>query len=194
MAQPASAADVLPDHDGPWTEQDFLALPDDRRIELVDGGLLVSPSARRWHQRLSFRLAVALDAAATREYEVMEAINVRVGPDRILIPDIAVVTDPGAEDAVAEAAAVALVVEIVSPGSTAADRAIKSQLYAAAGIPGYLRVEYGGAGVSAVAYALRGGRYAEAARATAGQRLSLAAPFPVEIDLTALSRRTRPNA
>jgi hypothetical protein len=44
------------DHDGPWTEQDFLALPEERRIELLDGELLVSPAPRHAHQRLSSRL------------------------------------------------------------------------------------------------------------------------------------------
>ena len=33
------------EHSDPWTEEDFLALPVDRRIELLDGALLVrSPS------------------------------------------------------------------------------------------------------------------------------------------------------
>ncbi|MGH3764662.1 MAG: hypothetical protein ACRDS0_31815 [Pseudonocardiaceae bacterium] len=57
MAQPMS--ELLLDHAGPWTEQDFLALPEDRRIELLDGELLVSPSPRRRHQRLSMWLAMA---------------------------------------------------------------------------------------------------------------------------------------
>ncbi|MFN2535031.1 MAG: hypothetical protein ABR528_07240 [Pseudonocardiaceae bacterium] len=42
MASPAQhgqhAQPVLLDHAGPWTEEKFLALPDDRRIELLDGG------------------------------------------------------------------------------------------------------------------------------------------------------------
>jgi hypothetical protein len=43
------------EHSDPWTEEDFLALSVDRRIELLDGALLVSPSAWLRHQRLSFR-------------------------------------------------------------------------------------------------------------------------------------------
>jgi Putative restriction endonuclease len=46
-----------------WTEAEFLALPVDRRLELLDGALLVSPSARLRHQRLSSRLWAALNAA-----------------------------------------------------------------------------------------------------------------------------------
>jgi Uma2 family endonuclease len=190
VAQPASAGDLLLDHNGPWTEQDFLALPEDRRIELVDGGLLVSPHAGRPHQRLSSHLWMALGAAAPAHLEVAESINVRVGPGRILIPDLAVVTDPGAGGVVADAAQVAMVVEIVSPGSVAADRAVKPPLYAAAGIPHYLRVELGESGASGVAYRLERGHYAEVAR---GERLRLGEPFPVELDLPVLARRTRPQ-
>ena len=190
MAQPASAGDLLLDHDGPWTEQDFLALPEDRRIELVDGGLLVSPHAGRPHQRLSSHLWMALGAAAPADLEVAESINVRVGPGRILIPDLAVVTDPGAGGVVADAAEVAMIVEIVSPGSVAADRAVKPPLYAAAGIPHYLRVELGEGGASGVVYRLERGHYAEVAR---GELLRLAEPFPVVLDLPVLARRTRPQ-
>ncbi|MGH3911185.1 MAG: Uma2 family endonuclease, partial [Pseudonocardiaceae bacterium] len=112
------------EHVGPWTEEDFLALPVDRRIELLDGALLVSPSARFGHQRLSFRLAIALDAAVPAGLEVLEAINVRVGSGKILIPDLAVVAVPGLDVTVCEAADVVLVVEITSPGNALVDRAV----------------------------------------------------------------------
>jgi Uma2 family endonuclease len=69
------------EHVGPWTEQDYLALPADRRrIELLDGSLLVSPSAGYRHQRLSFQLCYALAVAAPPGFEMLEAINVRVAP------------------------------------------------------------------------------------------------------------------
>lgn len=158
MAAPNSP-DLL-DHQEPWTEQAYLALPGAyRRVELLDGGLLVSPSPGGRHQRLSFQLCHAMARAVDADLEVLEAINVRVAPGKILIPDLVVVTDPGADDIVSDAAQVAMVVEIVSPGSAAADRAVRPQLYARGGIPHYLRVELGRPGVSAVAYRLVGGYY-----------------------------------
>lgn len=90
MASPAQHdqyyGHVLLDHAGPWTEEEFLALPDDRRIELLDGRLLVSPGPGGRHQRMSSQLWHALGRAAPDWLEVLEAINVRVGPDRVLRP------------------------------------------------------------------------------------------------------------
>ncbi len=49
----------------------------------------MSPSAGYRHQRLSSQLWPAFSAAAPADCEVLEAINVRVAPGRILIPDLA---------------------------------------------------------------------------------------------------------
>ncbi|MGH8906221.1 MAG: Uma2 family endonuclease [Egibacteraceae bacterium] len=185
-------ADLL-GHEGPWTEADYLALPEDRRrIELLDGGLLVSPSAGCGHQRLSFHLCHALSLAAPEEFEVLEAVNVRVAPGKILIPDLAVVTPPGLDIKVVQPAQVVLVVEFSGPGSVAVDRAVKPELYARAGIPYYLRVELGRGAPCAMAYVPREGGYALARRFSPGEPLRLAEPFEVDIDLAALARRTRP--
>lgn len=189
----SAAQSALLDHVGPWTEQDYLALPEDRRIELLDGGLLMSPSAGSRHQRLSFQLCYALGRAAPSGLEVLEAINVRVAPGRILIPDLVVVTNPGLDLAVWDPAEVAMVVEIVSPGSIAADRAIKPQLYSAAGIEHYLRIELNGPGPSSTAYRLQRGHYVEVASAKSGQVLCLAEPFGVDLDLAELAAATRPS-
>lgn len=180
------------DHAGPWTEEEFLALSVDRRVELLDGALLVSPSASCGHPRLSFRLAVALDAAAAPGLEVLEAINVRVGPGKILIPDLAVVTQPGLDVAVSDATQVVLVVEIASPGNAVMNQAVKPQLYAQAGVPHYLRVELGTDDPSAVVYRLHRRGYAELERVAPGQPLVLTDPIAVTLDLAALAAATRP--
>jgi Uma2 family endonuclease len=179
------------EHAGPWTEEEFFALPVDRRLELLDGALLVSPSARVSHQRLSSRLWAALDAAVPPGLEVLEAINVRVGPGKILIPDLAVLTVPGLDRAVCDAADVVLVVEIASPGNAAVDRAVKPQLYAQAGVPYYLRIELGEEGPRALGYQLSRHRYVQVACVEAGQPLVLTEPIAVTLDLAALAATTR---
>jgi Uma2 family endonuclease len=157
MSSPAQS-DLL-DHVGPWTERDYFALPEDhRRIELLDGGLLVSPAAGGRHQRLSSQLWHALGRAAPSWLEVLEAVNVRVAPGRILIPDLVMVTNPGLDLTIWDPAEVVMVVEIVNPGSIAADRAIKPQLYSAAGIEHYLRIELNGPGPNSMVYRLQRGR------------------------------------
>ncbi len=180
-------------HDGPWTEQDYLALPADRqRIELLDGSLLVSPSAGYRQRRLSSQLWFALSAAAPAGFEVLEAINVRVAPGRILIPDLVVVSTPGVDRTVAEPADVELVVEITSPGNSVVDRAVKPELYADAGIPYYLLIELDATPPAAVAFELHQGRYVPLQRVNPDQRLQIDEPFKVDVDLAALATATRP--
>lgn len=177
---------------GPLSEEDFLALPEDRRVELLDGALLVSPSARAPHQRMSLRLALVLEFARPDGWEVFETVNVRVAPGRILIPDLTVVHRRGADTVVFDAADVVMVVEVVSPGSVVTDRAVKPGLYAAAGIPHYLRVELGPVGPHATAYRRVDGRYVEAVHAAPRERLRLTEPFDVDVDLAELLAAERP--
>ncbi|MGH3615225.1 MAG: hypothetical protein ACRDRK_22045 [Pseudonocardia sp.] len=73
-----------------------------------------------------------------------------------------------------------------------ADRAVKPQLCAAAGIPHYVRIELGDEGPTAITYRLRGGRYIEFARAGSGERLRLTEPFVIDVGLAELVCWTRP--
>jgi Uma2 family endonuclease len=180
-------------HVGLWTEADYLQLPDDGlRIELVDGALLVNPPPNTSHQRLNTRLWRALDDAVPPGFEVLDGVGVRVAEGRILIPDLSVVTKPGTAPIVWEAADVALVVEITSPGSIVNDKAIKPVAYAAAGIPYFLQIDLRTATPRAVLHKLLRLDYAEILRNEPGEPLRLAEPFPVIIDLAALAVAVRP--
>lgn len=123
MAAPEHTVDPYA-HDGPWTEQEWLALPESR-IELVDGVLVMSPNPANRHQRLNGRLLALLDAAAPDGSEVLLAPNVRLDVDRVVMPDVAILSRADLETVVNDAADVALVVEIVSPGHAAYERLFK---------------------------------------------------------------------
>ncbi|MEU6024809.1 Uma2 family endonuclease [Micromonospora sp. NPDC047134] len=177
-----SAAPLEP-HVGLWTEDDYFAMGETHdRIELLDGSLIVSPAPSKRHQLVSWNLVASLRPAAhPHDLLVFEAVNLRLGPDRIVIPDV-VGADTDDEGTVVESAEVALVGEIVSPGNAAADRVLKMQLYAIAQIPWYLLVEQDGDTHSLRLYRLDGGHYVEDRVAKAGETLTLAEPFRWQID------------
>lgn len=183
---------VAYDHSGPWSVADVLALAEDRnyRYELLDGTLMLSPAPGIRHQRASRRLANLLDDAARAagaSVEVLEAINVTV-PSGLFIPDIAVVDAAASQDdpVAVDAEAVLLVVEIVSPRTRHMDQRMKPMLYAEAGIDGYWRLDFTPA-PSLVIADLKDGRYNERATAVAGEITQITAPFPVTLDLDALT-------
>jgi len=129
---------------GGWTTDDLDELPEDhRRYELIDGALIVSPSPTNVHQTIAARLLTALEESCPAEYDVTQAVELRVSRTRSFIPDVLVTTAGAAARRPSKFAPheVLLVVEVVSPTSVTMDRVTKADLYAHAGIPFYWRVE-----------------------------------------------------
>lgn len=181
-----STTEPIDQHSGPWTEADFFALPVNRNIELLDGSLLVSPSPTGGHQWLCAEICIALNAAAPSGRRAIGSVNVRLGPDRILIPDVAVIRNPAFDTLYFAPADVELVVEVTSPSNAYLDRGVKPQLYALAGIPHYVRVEVHKGAPTTFVHVLDGETYTETARFASGELVRLDRPFPVELDLAAL--------
>jgi Uma2 family endonuclease len=188
---------ALVEHTGPWTPDDVEALPDagdHARFEVYEGGVLVvSPAPGVAHQRASYWLHRGLAEAAAvagADVEVLEAVNIALPGNKLLVPDVVVV----AADAVDETttripcAAVLAVVEVVSPSTVSIDRAIKPAMYAEAAVPVYWRVELHDT-PKIVVSSLSRGRYVTRTTLTAGTRGRITKPFAVELDPAGLTRR-----
>ncbi|KAA5829645.1 Uma2 family endonuclease [Saccharopolyspora hirsuta] len=158
-------------------------------IEIVDGMVVVSPSASKRHNRMARILANALEAAAGPEWNADTAFDVRLQdvPLTNRRPDVVVYRADTLDITPTRPEHVLLVVEIVSPGSETTDRIVKVAQYAEAGILFYWRVEQSATGVPLVyTYLLdpasrvyrEGDVFAGVVRAVA--------PFTVEIDLGAI--------
>jgi Uma2 family endonuclease len=172
---------------GGWTVDDLDELPvGNYRYELTDGALSVSPSPSNLHQMLAARLAAAVEALAPEPFAVALAVEVRFGRQLTRIPDLMVVRSDTPGRHWFAPAEVAVAIEVESPGNHVEDRTTKPALYAQFGIPHYWRLEPEPLRVTTYH---RGPGDAYVVAAASGERLSVAEPFPVELDLASLLPR-----
>ncbi|MEE1756258.1 Uma2 family endonuclease [Streptomyces sp. SP18CS02] len=158
-------------------------------IEIVDGMVVVRPSASKRHNRLTRILANALDAAAGADWNADTDFDVRLQdvPLTNRRPDVIVYRTETIDLTPTRPEHVLLVVEVVSPGSETTDRIVKVDQYAKAGIPFYWRVEQATTGVPIIhtyvpdpaTKAYRDGEMFTGV-------IKTAAPFPVTVDLGAV--------
>lgn len=155
-------------------------------IEIVDGMVVVSPSASKRHNRLARILANALDVAAGPDWNADTEFDVRLQdvPLTNRRPDVVVYRADTIDVSPTRPEHVLLVVEVVSPGSETTDRIVKVDQYAKAGIAFYWRVEQAATGLPLIyTYVLdpATGLYRTGEMFTGA--IEASAPFPVEIDL-----------
>lgn len=170
---------------GPWTEADYFALDETaNRIELIDGGLLVTPPGNGPHNDIASELRAALKPAARAAgLRARQERDVRLKPGRIVIPDLIVARGPWVVKTV-EAADVVLACEVTSPSNAVNDRVLKMRLYAEARIEWYLLVEpdmQDYESVSLHLLHLEKDHYVEVAGAKHGETLIADRPFPISI-------------
>ncbi len=185
------------DHDGPFTERDFLELaPESGHVELVEGTLLVGPAPGAEHAAAVAAVRAALESALPEGLRVIAAVPLKLGHDCVLVPDLMVArvvdeppeAEPSDAREVLEDGDVLIVVDVVDRTHGIVHRSFKPQLYARSRIPYAVLVD--AAAPAGSASMLIGGRYHEFAQAGPGEKLMFEEPFRVEIDLAALAEKT----
>lgn len=132
---------------GDYTIDDYRALPDDRRAELIDGYFYDMASPSTVHQRLSGMLFGSFYSYIRENggsCEVFSApFDVQLDEDErtMVQPDLVVICDPGKVKEWGIFGAPDLVVEILSPSTKRKDRTLKMTKYGDAGVREYWIVD-----------------------------------------------------
>ena len=125
-----------------WTE--YQTWSDDERWELIDGvAYNMSPAPSTRHQAIAGNFFSSLYRQLTGKTcrPFMAPTDVRLSETDVVQPDILVVCDPGKITPSHIEGAPELVVEILSPGTSAKDLREKKWLYQRAGVREYIVVD-----------------------------------------------------
>ncbi len=122
-----------------FTYQDYLQLPEDRRYEIIDGDLFLTPAPGTYHQRVSARLQFLLTRHVldNRLGEIFNApCDLLLSETNVVQPDIFFVAKErqGIVEEKYVSAAPDLVIEILSESTAKRDRGIKAKLYERTGV------------------------------------------------------------
>ena len=136
-----------PDHLLDLDEWSALGENTSRRIELVEGVLVVAPRPLPRHQMVVTQLASLLDARLRPRWRAVAELEVLVDagpPPTVRVPDVVVFRASRLWGGpTLDRADVLAVAEVLSPGSRRTDRVAKLADYADAGIEYYLVVDPG---------------------------------------------------
>lgn len=117
-----------------WTYADYLKIDDDRRYELIEGELVLTPSPGFFHQYAAANIEAVLRAHVEKNglgVVIIAPFDVVLAEDTVLQPDVLFLSRERFALLAAEClkGAPDLVVEVLSPTSGRRDRAKKSRLY-----------------------------------------------------------------
>ncbi len=130
-----------------YTVEEFDALPEDERYELINGELYAMASPTRIHQELVSNIHGEIFAYIKakgdncRVYPGPFGVRLSAEEDTVLEPDITVVCDKDKLTKKGGTGAPDWIIEIVSPGHTAHDYIDKLKLYTEAGVREYWIVD-----------------------------------------------------
>lgn len=123
---------------------DALELPEGLKAEIIEGQLVIVPTANIQHARIVKRIARAIDASLPPDCETLTDITGEEPEGDRYVPDLGIwpvdVLEATPEGWLLETAALLLAVEVTSPGQEDRDYA-KADGYARAGVPIYLLVD-----------------------------------------------------
>ena len=134
------------DRQGQYTLDDYYALPDDKRVELIDGVIydMTAPTFR--HQTLALEIAAQI-LPCTRKHEncrvVISPIDVQLDCDNrtMVQPDVVILCDPSKNIDRCIYGAPDLVMEVLSPSTRKKDMVLKLHKYEQAGCKEYWIVD-----------------------------------------------------
>lgn len=164
-----------------YTVEDIFDLPDGApRVELDNGVAVVVPKPTLGHNDIGNLLWWWFRQHAPDGFRAGTEVGVVTSIRDSLEPDVALLREPVADSHhLFDAAQVALVVEIVSPGTKRRDRLEKPALYARAGVPHFWRIEQDP--VHVFAFDLVDGRYEPVG--DSAEELVLSAPFEIKLPI-----------
>jgi hypothetical protein len=184
----APAFDPVIDFDGQWNTtlaDRYLPLPglEKARYECIDGRLYVSPTEAFSNTYGEGELLALLrPAARAAGFYVAPTANLAFHPGKWVQPDLVILhtlPDNPEDNRWVPIGYCTMAVEFVSPGSSGRDRFDKPALYAAGGVPYFMRVEIARPvrHVAVTLLKLVDGRYEQMAGAMTGQTFESAEPF-----------------
>lgn len=179
-----------PPADG-WRADHLDHLPPEapRRLELIDGALIVMPPQTRFHMEVIHRLTQSLRSTVPIHIAVVPQMMVTLGDRNRYEPDILVMREDVPTDlgrSTYHPQEVELAVEVVSPDTEERDRKSKPERYAEAGISHFWRVENEKDRPVVHVYELDRATDTYFPTAIARDRLTVPVPFPIDVDLTTL--------